>query len=558
MPTAFSYVRFSSLPQEKGNSIARQVELGEAYCRRQGLTLDKTMQIDRGSSAYRAKNFESGPLAEFINRLSSIPKGSYLIIEKLDRFSRGDVDVALAQFGKIVKAGITIVTTNPEREYTSADLKGFGIMELVVHFLVANGESDKKSINSKDNWRRKRANLRTTKLGDIAPAWLKLSEDRSEFVPIPSKVAIIKRIFSMARSGAGVHGITQTLNKEGIPNIGRTVAWKHSYIHQILTNRTVLGEYQPKVRNHGGQKQRTPIGDAIPDYYPRVISDADFYAVQKGLQTRRKQRGPKGKNVANLFTGLLRCARTGSTMVLINKGRGSQLVSSDALRGLNNAKYITTHYRVWEYAFLAYASELSVRDIRPSSKIVDDRESELERAQGQLDAITDRIGKISAKVKSGVMSESGLEILVDLDTEKKALSARVEQLAAEVHTSDDETLGETQSIIQALKEAEGEELAELRSTLRARIAALVDSVWVYISANGHKRLMIAQVMYKSGARKNLYIYWNPKHRHPGQQKGYVQQNLGVDLDCPDLRLYRVDKRAAATLEKHMAEMWAAV
>jgi DNA invertase Pin-like site-specific DNA recombinase len=54
MPTAYSYVRFSTPEQSKGDSLRRQQALSEAYALENGLTLDTTLTFhDLGVSAYR-------------------------------------------------------------------------------------------------------------------------------------------------------------------------------------------------------------------------------------------------------------------------------------------------------------------------------------------------------------------------------------------------------------------------------------------------------------------------------------------------------------------------
>ena len=45
MPTAYSYVRFSTPEQIKCDSIRRQVELSQNYAEAHGLTLDDSLQL---------------------------------------------------------------------------------------------------------------------------------------------------------------------------------------------------------------------------------------------------------------------------------------------------------------------------------------------------------------------------------------------------------------------------------------------------------------------------------------------------------------------------------
>ena len=95
MPLAYSYIRFSTKEQAKGHSLKRQTELREAYLsKRPDLTLDTSLTLeDLGVSAFKGANSDEGQLGAFIRAIESgiIPRGSYLLIESLDRLSRAKV-----------------------------------------------------------------------------------------------------------------------------------------------------------------------------------------------------------------------------------------------------------------------------------------------------------------------------------------------------------------------------------------------------------------------------------------------------------------------------------
>src|SRR5262245_19177135 len=90
---AFSYLRFSSKKQGAGDSIRRQYELAEAWAKKIGIPLDTSLRIDKGISAFKGKNADIGSLGEFLRLVENgrIPKGSYLVVESLDRLTRNDV-----------------------------------------------------------------------------------------------------------------------------------------------------------------------------------------------------------------------------------------------------------------------------------------------------------------------------------------------------------------------------------------------------------------------------------------------------------------------------------
>jgi hypothetical protein len=64
---AFSYIRFSSSEQSKGDSLRRQTALAEEYAQRHGLQLDRELTFrDLGISAFNGKNKTEAALAAFI------------------------------------------------------------------------------------------------------------------------------------------------------------------------------------------------------------------------------------------------------------------------------------------------------------------------------------------------------------------------------------------------------------------------------------------------------------------------------------------------------------
>ncbi len=67
MATAYSYVRFSSKKQSKGDSLRRQREWAETYCAEHGHTLDRSLKLeDLAISSFKGKNAETGALGLFL------------------------------------------------------------------------------------------------------------------------------------------------------------------------------------------------------------------------------------------------------------------------------------------------------------------------------------------------------------------------------------------------------------------------------------------------------------------------------------------------------------
>jgi DNA invertase Pin-like site-specific DNA recombinase len=91
---AYSYLRFSTPEQAKGDSRRRQLAMAERYAAEHHLRLDKHLSFrDLGVSAFRSKNAKEGALRAFLEAIEHnlVPQESVLLIESLDRLSRGFV-----------------------------------------------------------------------------------------------------------------------------------------------------------------------------------------------------------------------------------------------------------------------------------------------------------------------------------------------------------------------------------------------------------------------------------------------------------------------------------
>lgn len=146
---AYSYLRFSTPEQRKGDSFRRQWERAKAYADRHGLDLDETLTFhDIGVSAFKGANAERGRLAAFRRAVEdgTVAPGSYLLVEDFDRLSRMDPWEALGIFGEIINREVTVVTLKDERVWHRAGLKAnpLQIMESLLGMWTGHQESLKK------------------------------------------------------------------------------------------------------------------------------------------------------------------------------------------------------------------------------------------------------------------------------------------------------------------------------------------------------------------------------------------------------------------------------
>lgn len=330
-PKAYSYVRFSSPEQARGDSYRRQKEAAEKFCEENGLELADSREytfLDKGRSAYKAEHVsEDGQLKRFIDLVTSgaIPKGSYLLVESLDRLSRERVNVALERFIGILNSGINVYTLMDKRLY-AAESKDISLelIASIAYMMKAHAESSDKASRVGSAWNQKKIKARNEgkPLGRACPYWLELSEDG--YRPIPARVDVINRIYSLCiNEGRGKRSICKILNDENVPVFGsknrnRKELWSYSSIHKLLNNRALIGEYQPTKLENG---IRVSDGPPIPSYYPTVISEDTFYLGKAAQTSRLIHKTTKQSRRYNVFQGIGFCGACGDTLNLINKGK---------------------------------------------------------------------------------------------------------------------------------------------------------------------------------------------------------------------------------------------
>ena len=320
-PKAYSYIRMSTDIQIRGDSLRRQSEASKKYALDHDLDLVEDFKLeDIGVSAFHGKNIAHGSLGRFLALVEDrrIPQGSYLLVESLDRISRQNPQAATTLFLQILQAGVNIVTLTDNHVYRTGSADFTDIIVSVVIMSRAYEESKTKSVRVGAAWANKRQNAAEKKLTQICPGWLMLDGDRRSFQLVPERAAVVQSIFTQSAAGIGSYQIARKLTETGVPTFKQAIGWHESMIAKTLTNRSVLGEYQPHRLING---KRVPDGKPIADYFPRIISDETFALVQSGRAARKNRgAGRKGRNNINLFSGVAECGYCGSKMRVIDKG----------------------------------------------------------------------------------------------------------------------------------------------------------------------------------------------------------------------------------------------
>ncbi len=295
----YSYLRFSDPRQATGSSADRQLQYASEWAQQRGLQLDESLSLrDEGLSAYHQMHIKQGALGTFMRAVDEgrIPDGSVLIVEGLDRLSRAEPIQAQAQLAQIINAGITVVTASDGREYNRAGLKAQP-MDLVYSLLVmirAHEESDTKSKRVKAAIRRQCEGWQAgTYRGLIRngkdPQWLQWDGEAWQLVP--ERVVAVRRALELYRQGLGAVRAYRIMLEEG-----------HMLSDWGISGQQIYRLVQlPALR---GVKRIAVDGEQylLEEYYPRLLSDAEYDELQQLTGQRFRRRG-KGE-IAGIITGV--------------------------------------------------------------------------------------------------------------------------------------------------------------------------------------------------------------------------------------------------------------
>ncbi len=256
---------------------------------------------DRGKSAYTAANFNKGELGTLINDIKNgkIEKGDLIVIELIDRFSRANVDFVRGEFQRILDAGVKIAITKwnlvfEENMESVSSVTGRILLEIGMY--LAYQESSQKSSRIKAS----RKLLEDSGRKSIAkpPFWLARNLDLKSYTIIEENAEIIRNIFDLKLNFN--YGAQKIIKKIGDLEIYRysfdengnlikttkNSPLNESSINAYLRNQNVIGKLKGK------------------NYYPRIIDDRTFYAVQRRT---RENTGGVGDIFRNVFVGVGKC-----------------------------------------------------------------------------------------------------------------------------------------------------------------------------------------------------------------------------------------------------------
>ncbi|MAY30834.1 MAG: recombinase family protein [Aurantimonas sp.] len=383
----------------------------------------------------------------------------------------------------MIRAGIVVVTLSDRQEYSEESLRENWtplIMSLTI-MARAHEESRIKGERVGAAWARKKIAAREEgrPVTLRCPEWLAV--ENGKFVVREDRAEVVRTIFRLSIDGYGQRQIVVRLNAAGTPTWRGGRGWQASTVAKLLGGRLVLGEYQPHSGTHRS-RNRQPEGEPIRGYYPAVIDEETYYRARQASQGRRTAAGRRGRGVAHLLLGLVKCTRCGGSMHIIDKGKppkgGKYFECDTQRRGAgceNGTRWRVDHIERRLIRGLAYLDAGAVL-YGTKTATEADRVSVL---RTQLADIEQRRARLLRLVESGDEGASTRYLVLGEDA-KVAKDGIIEAEKAAATAAADPglqaRLTEAVDLAKNMEAVEGDERAALRTRLAEQVRQLVAEV----------------------------------------------------------------------------------
>ena len=363
---AYIYARFSSQEQGQGHSLKRQLEGARRHIRENrweypGLDNDEPDfsksvperdYTDEGKSAFSGANRSAGgALYEFERKVAQghFRNGAVLVVENVDRLTRQGWDEALSILKSLTENGVSIATVQKGRFFPAHQrIKLEDVMMIVIEAELAHEESFKKAKRLRDSWADR---IKAIQNGDrralskVPPQWIDVDLQTYEMSLNPHRSKVLTEIFEWYANGYGLPKIVEILNARGerswaYGKKNKGNGWNTAYLHKLLTNRAVLGEFEPMSRTHGGNNE-TSKGIRVPDYYPQAITPELFNRCIAQRATRQRFGGSQVNKLHNLFAGLVTCQHCGAPMYFQSQQLKGRITGHRSKRDGRKLSYVS-------------------------------------------------------------------------------------------------------------------------------------------------------------------------------------------------------------------------
>jgi hypothetical protein len=227
-------------------------------------------------------------------------------------------------------------------------------------------------------------------------------------------------------------------------------------------------------------------GDSIVGFYPAVVPLDLYHSAQ-----RTKVHRGRTHEFINIFRGIAFSCRDMQPYRIHRRVErrpdGSRvttrnLVSATHLDMVAGSDSIRLPYGPFEEGILKGLLELNPLDFAKGDD--DHMTRRLSEVAGEIAELDHKIATVNDRIKRTKDIESLLDLLVSITSERRDRMAELTRLQEASSNHHTESVGEIQSLSRLLRESSEEESKNLRIQIRARLASLVEAIFVYVEPLG--------------------------------------------------------------------------
>ena len=296
----------------------------------------------------------------------------------------------------------------------------------------------------------------------------------------------------------------------------------------MLRSRTMVGELQLGT----GRAKKMPIGEPIKNYYPALLSEDQYYALQSVLDARKRVTGRGANKCSNLFVGISFSGHPdneNSGMVIMQKKKTHYyILPTKALGKVGQMRAFP--YKVLEEHFLKWVSELDLPGASKAST------GKAEVIKGQLNALQANIKQVKAAMASGTGDFSHhLELLGNMAKQEQDLLTRERAARAAEHRPTYST-ADIGAFVKKMHSLPEDERVELRQKLRAKLHSIVEHItmWIYSKPETTMRVLVAHVKFNDGDNRLFAIRVEKEGRdklwHSSAGTGHIDDATLYEFD----------------------------
>lgn len=294
------YCRVSTVHQVDKESIPSQKNMLQKYADAYFSNISIKFYIDAG---YSGKNDKRPQYTAMMNDIKD-NKVLAVLTFKIDRVSRNLNDF-LRFLDTLKKHDVKFISLSENFDTTSI------INQSMLKMLALFGELERNMTSERVMSISKDIVSRGGHLGQPTPFGYDYDKETKVYSINEEQSKWIRWMFNEAANGKTTTYISNYLNDNGVKT-KRNGKWSSTTVNNILHNLAYTGTYSWN-KYTSGRKKKKDISEYITnrDFYPVIISEELFDAVQKSIKSRMRNQNTIKSKQSHLFSGILSCVNCG-------------------------------------------------------------------------------------------------------------------------------------------------------------------------------------------------------------------------------------------------------